>query len=377
MKILHVVNIDFAIPYFFGRQFEFMKEHGVQVSVACSSSNVLDSYAMKYGFTPYHIEIYRGINPLKDVRSILQLWRIIYREKFDIVLGHTPKGALIGMIASFLAMTTKRVYVRHGLMLETSKGFIWYILFLIERITAAFSTHVLCVSRSVMQRAELLNLGGNSKSFVLNHMSANGIDTKRFSRDNFSAEFISSFKGGLQIVVNKRIIGFVGRISNDKGIPDLIRAWNSILLDMPDVHLLLLGVFDDRDQVSQDIIEYIAKIPSVTHIDFQSDVAPYYAIMDILILPSYREGLPTVVLEASSMELPIIITEATGCVDAIIDNETGIFTDHTPIGILNAIKFYITNPQIRKQHGKNGRDFILANFKQEYVWGDLLLFFVR
>jgi glycosyltransferase involved in cell wall biosynthesis len=276
------------------------------------------------------------------------------------------------MCASFIARTKKRVYVRHGLMLETSKGFVRMLLFVIERLTALFSTDILCVSKSVLLRSAQLNLGEKSKSFMLSHGSANGVDTTRFSRERFSVDFISSFKKELGFDPQKKILGFVGRISNDKGIPELIDAWKSILVEMPNVQLMLLGIFDDRDRVSQDVVECITNTPSITLIGFQRDVAPYYAVMDMLILPSYREGMPTVILEASSMQLPIITTRATGCIDAIIENQTGIFTDHTAVGIHDAVKFYIDHPELQKQHGQNGRDFVLANFKQEFIWEELL-----
>ena len=95
-----------------------------------------------------------------------------------------------------------------------------------------------------------------------------------------------------------------------------------------------------------------------------------YGILDIVILPSYREGLPTVILEASSMEVPVITTKVTGCVDAIRENETGIFCTHEPENIAEKITFYIDNPELRAKHGQNGRKFVLAHFNQARIWDD-------
>jgi glycosyltransferase involved in cell wall biosynthesis len=372
MKILHVVNIDFTIPYYFGGQFCYMKNFGIQTSVACTSSNLLDSYGADYCFIPHHIPIKRQISPLSDIRSILLLYRLIRSEKYGMVFGHTPKGALLAMCASFLAQTPKRVYVRHGIMLETSAGFLRLILLFIERFTAYLSTTILCVSKSVLNRSAELKLGGSVKSMTLSHYSINGVDTNRFSPEAFNATFVSSFKEYLGIKQEKIVVGFIGRISNDKGIPDLIAAWKKIITQQPQLQLLVIGIFDDRDQVSEDVANYIQQSSTITWVPYTREIAQYYSVIDILVLPSYREGMPTVVMEASSMAKPVITTRATGCIDSIKENQTGIFVNHSADSIAEAILYYFQNPDIRKIHGQNGRSFVLSNFKRELIWDQLL-----
>ena len=237
MKILHVVNIDFTIPYYFGGQFCFMNKFGIQTSVACTSSTLLDSYGADYCFIPHHIPIKRQISPLSDIRSILLLYRLIRKEKYDMVFGHTPKGALLAMCASFLAQTPKRVYVRHGIMLETSVGALRLVLLFIEQFTAWLSTSILCVSKSVLTRSAELKLGGSAKSFTLPYYSINGVDTEKFSPQAYNSSFVTTFKESLGIKPEKLVVGFIGRISNDKGIPDLIAAWKKIIIEQPRLQL--------------------------------------------------------------------------------------------------------------------------------------------
>jgi len=372
MKILHVVNIDFTIPYYFGGQFCYMKNFGIQTSVACTSSTLLDTYGADYCFIPHHIPIKRQISPLSDLRSVFLLYKLIRKEKYDMVFGHTPKGALLAMCASFLANTPKRIYVRHGIMLETSSGFMRLVLLFIERFTAWLSTSILCVSKSVLTRSAELQLGGNAKSMTLPYYSINGVDTDRFSPEAFSPSFVASFKESLGIKPEKLVVGFIGRISNDKGIPDLITAWKKIIAQQPQLQLLLIGIFDDRDQVSAELADYIQHNSTITWVPYTREIAQYYSVIDILVLPSYREGMPTVVMEASSMAKPVITTRATGCIDSIQENHTGIFVTHSADSIAEAILFYIKNPAIRAAHGQNGRSFVLSNFKRELIWEQLL-----
>jgi glycosyltransferase involved in cell wall biosynthesis len=374
MKILHVTNMDFVIPYFFGKQFEFMKNNGIEVSVACSNTGSLSTLSEELHFKPFAIEIHRGISPIKDLKAFIILYKIIKIQKFDIVFGHTPKGALLSMSASFLASTKRRIYVRHGILLETSKGIIKFILYCIERLTAKLASEIICVSNSVKNRAVELNLGGNTKSIILGNGSANGIDSNIFSQNNFDINFVSGLKEKLGIVKEKIILGFVGRISKDKGIPDLIEAWKRIVATNPKLQLLIIGDFDDRDQISEETKKYILNEHSISYLSYTREITPYYTIMDIFILPSYREGLPNVILEASSMGLPIITTRATGCVDSIIENKTGIFTNHTIEDINNSITIYLDSPKLRLEHGKNGTDFVTTFFNQEFIWKAYLLF---
>ena len=101
------------------------------------------------------------------------------------------------------------------------------------------------------------------------------------------------------------------------------------------------------------------------------DIEAYYSIMDIFILPSYREGFPTVVLEASAMELPIICSLKTGCIDSILENETGIYTKISPKDIARSIKYLLDNPNKAKEMGKKGRQHVLQNFQPNLIWESL------
>jgi glycosyltransferase involved in cell wall biosynthesis len=371
MKCLHVVNISFVLPYYIGDQFDNFQKLGLKTYVACSPSEHLKQYSIEKKFNPIFVDILREINPVSDLKAILFLRRKINEEQIDIVIGHTPKGAMIAMIAAYLAGVNKRIYFRHGIMYETSKGTKAFLLKTIEKLTGKLATKVVCVSKSVIEKSITENLNKPCKNILLNLGTCNGIDSIRFSKQNITASSQIFLREKYQIKLEDRIVGYVGRLVNDKGINELISAWKIIKQKRGDVKLLLVGPFEARDSISEKLKQLIKADNSIIHTGLISDVLPYYGLMDIFILPSYREGFPTVVLEASSMAIPIITTRSTGCVDSIVENETGVYCDLSPIDIADKIGFYLSNKNIATRHGENGRDFVVNNFQQEIIWKEI------
>jgi len=370
-KLLHVVNISFVLPYYIGEQFAHFEKLGYRFYVACTHSEHLLNYAEEKKFIPFPIPILRSINPFQDIKSILALRRFIKENKIDIVFGHTPKGALIGMAAGYLSGVKSRIYFRHGLMYETTSGFKRFMLKTIERITSNMATDIVCVSQSVIEKSNKEKLNKPEKNILLNKGTCNGIDSIRFSLASVSALKKQELFQKYNIDVNSKVIGYVGRLVNDKGINELIEAWKILLKEVKNIKLLLIGPFEDRDALSMEVKDYIINEPSIIFAGLIEDVQPFYSLMDIFILPSYREGFPTVILEASSMEVPVITTRSTGCVDSIIENFTGKYTDIDPIDIAKNIQSYLSDEHMAKQHGLNGRQFVLDNFNQQIIWKEI------
>ncbi len=371
MKILHVVNISFVLPYYIGDQFGYMQKKGLKIYVACTPTEHFYEYAEEKDFTAIPINILREINPIADLKAIIILKNKIISENIDIVIGHTPKGAMIGMIAAFLARVNHRIYFRHGLMYETSRGIKKITFRTIEKLTAKLATKVICVSKSVMDKSNKEFLNRSEKNFLINKGTCNGIDLNKFSIQNVNLDQIILLRKKYNISENDIVIGYVGRLVKDKGINELLSAWKLLKLQYSNIKLLMVGPFEERDSITVENMKYIALESSIIHTGLITNVLPYYSLMDIFILPSYREGFPTVVLEASAMEIPIITTMSTGCVDSIVENETGIFTEITPLGILEKIMYYLNNPTIAKSHGKSGREYVINNFRQEIIWNEL------
>jgi glycosyltransferase involved in cell wall biosynthesis len=372
MKILHVVNVSFVLPYYLGEQITYFKNKNYIIHISCTESNELFDFCDIYNINCFPIRITRKFDILSDIASVYRLYKIIKSEHYDAVIGHTPKGGLISMLSSFLCGTKKRIYFRHGLMYETSNGFKRSLLINIEKLSSFLATNVICVSQSVLNKSIKNKLSDPSKCIILNNGTCNGIDSiNQFNPDLINYTKVIDIKKNLSLKDNDIIVGFIGRIVKDKGINELVGAWQLLLNKHSNIKLVIIGPIEIRDPIRNDVLEYINTEKSIRYLGEVHNPLIYYSIFDIFVLPSYREGFPTVVLEASSMNLPIITTRSTGCIDSIIENKTGIYCEITSESISNSIDFYINNPLLRKLHGINGRNFVINDFNQKIIWEQL------
>jgi glycosyltransferase involved in cell wall biosynthesis len=356
-KVLHVINISFVINHFFGNQFTYFAKKGYEFTIACSEDEHLYKEARLKGFKVFPIPILRSIAPIQDLISIIKLAKYIKSEKFDLVIAHSPKGGLIGILAAYLAGVKKRVFFRHGVVFETSSGFKKRLLIVIEKIIGIFATDVVNVSESLEKLSNQYRLNKAEKNILLGKGTCNGIDLNRFQyRPKLNTEFV---------------LGYVGRLSRDKGIIELVEGWLQFSSGKENVFLHLVGPLDPRDILPEDIIYKIRNTESIIYFDLVEDTSSYYNEMDVFILPSYREGFGMVVLEASACGLPVITTRSTGCINAIVENLTGIYTKINPLDIALAINYYFENPNLRKQYGSEGIQFVKEYFSEQKLFDEI------
>ncbi|RKE45406.1 glycosyltransferase family 4 protein [Sphingobacterium detergens] len=356
-KILHVINVSFVVNHFFGNQFSHFSKKGYDFTVACTEDEYLYKQAKEKGFKVFPVAVLKAISPLQDALSILRLTRFIRKERFPIVVAHSPKGGLIGITAAYLARVEKRVFFRHGVVFETAKGFKRTLLIMIERFVGALATDVVIVSESLQRLSKDYKLNNPAKSMVLGKGTCSGIDIQRFQyRPKQNSDFV---------------VGYVGRLVRDKGVVELIQGWLQFADGKSDVYLHIVGPLEVRDAVPEDTLQKIKNSPSIRFFDFVEDTASCYNEMDVFILPSYREGFPVGILEASASRLPIITTKSTGCINAIQENITGIYTEIAPKPIAEAIDYYYKNPQVRQEHGRNGVLFVKNNFSEQKLFVEI------
>lgn len=370
MKVLHVVNISFVLPYFIGGQFDFFPKKDIKFFVACTPSDDFFKYAKEKSFEPVPVPVLREINLVQDIKTIVTLYKLIKKEKIEVVIGHTPKGGLLAMIAAYCAGNGNRIYFRHGIMYETSSGLKKTILKSIEKLTGKLATKVVCVSKFVLEFSNNNQLSAKSKNIILGRGSCNGVDA--LTRFNPKLISVRRTRDEFGIAQNDFVLGYVGRLVNDKGINELITAYKITKSKIGKrFKLLLIGPYEERDSLSPKIKTLIENDPDIFHIGLVDDVENYYQLMDVFILPSYREGFGTVNLEASSMELPVLTTQHTGCRDSILNNVTGKYITLDPKDISEKIMYYFEHPDVAVKHGKNGRAFVLEFFEQHSVWADI------
>lgn len=373
MKILHVVNISFVIPFFLGEQLNYFVSKGYKEYVVCSPSNELEAFAKRYEFENHPTNVLRRFSLASDIKAIAYVYNLIRRERIDVVNGHTPKGALIAMIASYIARIPKRIYFRHGLVFETSKGPKRWVLKTVDILTAKLATRIVNVSPSLAKICLEEKLNPANKQVLLSAGTCNGIDTFLFSRDSIIDEKLIELRSHLNIKKDSFVVGYAGRLVRDKGIVELVQAFLVVKESCPNLKLMLVGMLEERDALPRDIVDIIKNNKDIINVGYVShyDMPYFYAVMDVFVLPSYREGFPTSILEASSMQLPVITTNVTGCRDAIIEGESGLFVNHSSEDIGKAIKKLYDKPTECAEIGRKGRLFVTTYFQQKIVWDEI------
>lgn len=281
-NILHVVNIYFVLPYFIGDQFKYFKEKGYNMNVVCSPSEYLSDYAQKQGFEYLESPVNRNISISQDFVSIRNICKFVKKQKIDIVVGHTPKGGLLAMIAGWLMRVPIRIYVRHGLVYETSKGLKRFILMSVDRLTSFCSTKVVCVSPSVLRKSIEDHLAPAKKQMIWHKGTCNGIDTlNHFNPAVIVPARLTGLKARYGIGEDDFVIGYSGRLVRDKGIIELVRAFDKLQL-ADNCKLLLVGMFEKRDALPEDIQERILNDSRIIYTGFINGGMEYfYSMMDI------------------------------------------------------------------------------------------------
>jgi glycosyltransferase involved in cell wall biosynthesis len=312
----------------------------------------------------------RQISPWKDLVAVGRL--IILLRQLDVCLVHanTPKGGLLGIIAGRIARVPGLIYQVHGLPQVTATGMRRWILMQTERISAQLARQVLCVSPSVRRLVVDWGLCGAAKVKVLGKGSVNGVDALgRFDPSRLPPDTRMRVRTEWGIPSSATVMGFVGRMVPDKGVTDLIGAWLTLRDVSADLHLVLVGPLEDHTPLPTATLDFISQDSRIHHVGAEWNTPPLYAAMDLVVLPTYREGLPVVPLEAAAMALPVIATDVPGCVDAVRDGITGTLVPAGDVDRLAATLLeYVQTPELRMRHGDAGRQMVLSDFRQESIW---------
>lgn len=368
-KLVHITTVPESLGFFTG-QVGHMKAKGLEVHALTSPGDLLGTFARREGIPAHSVEMPRRITPLRDLVAIARVRRCLRQIRPQIVHAHTPKGGLLGMIAAWAARVPVRIYHIHGLPLMTARGHKRVLLRWSEWLSCRLAHQVLCVSHSVREVAVAEGLCPAGKVKVLLNGSINGVDADgRFSPLMQEAGVRAKTRQKYGIPADALVIGFVGRVVRDKGIVELAEAWKILRQEQQSLHLLLAGPFESQDPLPADVVEQLHHDPRVHLAGRVDDTAPLYTAIDVLALPTYREGLPLTPLEAASMTVPVVATEVPGCVEAVEQGVTGMLVPPRDAEALaQALRRYLNDANLRKLHGAAGRERVLRVFRQEAVW---------
>jgi glycosyltransferase involved in cell wall biosynthesis len=342
-----------------------LRQAGFRVVLVCSPGVLVDRAAASAGVERAVVPMRRSIAPLADLLSLLRLWWLIGRRRPDVVEFSTPKAGLLGTFAARLRGVRRRVYMLRGLKLEGTHGLKRRILRAAERAACASAHVVLCNSASLRNEAQALGLAPARKLVVLGEGSTIGVDVEHFSPGPGvkRAEF--------GIPADAQVIGFVGRLTRDKGLPELVEAFDRILAVAPRAFLLLVGWFDPaEDALDADLRRRIETHPRIRCTGFVADTAPFYRAMDVMVLPTWREGFPNAVLEASATGIPVVTTESTGARDAVIPEVTGLLIPPGyPVAIYESVIKLLRDPERRQRMGRAARAWVVEHYSEARVLG--------
>lgn len=368
-KLIHITTVPEALPFFSG-QVGYMKDRNLEVEAIASPGEDLDRFGALEKIRVHGVPMTRRITPLRDLVAVARLWRRLRLSRPQIVHSHTPKGGLLGMISAWLARVPVRIYHLHGLTLMTATGLKRQLLRSTEKLACALSNQVICVSHSVREVVVAERLCPAGKIRVLLGGSINGVDAReRFNPARAGAPVRAEIRSRYGIPLDASVVGYVGRFVRSKGMVELVAAWSRLRDELPNLHLLLVGEFEPLDPVPPEVRAVLRTDSRIHLTGWMRDVAPFYPAMDVVVLPSYREGLPGVPLEAAAMELPVVATRIPGCVDAVDD---GVTATLVPVrdaeALADALRIYLRDPELRRKHGRAGRQRALAKFNQEAIW---------
>ena len=342
-----------------------LKAAGFRVVLICSPGELLDQIASQEGIEAFPVLMKRGIAPIADAISLLRLCRALRYLRPTVTEFSTPKAGLLGNLAARFAGVPVRVYLLRGLRMETLTGLRHRLLLMAERAASACAHHVLCNSKSLRAKALAMRIAPAHKLHMIGNGSSQGVDIFRFSPGP------AGIRQTIGIPPGVPVIGFVGRLTRDKGLPELIEAFDVILRTVPSARLLLVGWFDQSDDaLDESLRRRILCHPGIVYTGYVPDTAPWYRAMDMLVLPTWREGFPNVVLEAAATGIPVITTLSTGSRDAVLPEVTGLLIPAGyPQAIVEAVLRLLRNPPERLRMGRAGRAWIIERFVNGHVLG--------
>lgn len=356
-KICFVTTISLTIKSFLMDFAEYLiKEHGYEVYFICDTDNEFEGI-LKQGMHYIPVPMKRGIS-FDGIKVIMQMKKIFEREQFDIVQYATPNASLYASTAARLARVKNRLYTHWGSRYMGYDGGLGRLIFKsLEKAACKNSTIIETESFSLMEYSIKDGLYPREKASVIWNGSACGVKLANYqlcNREKWRAEVRQQYG----IPEDSVVFGWCGRITRDKGHNELFEAFREINKTDKSARLLMVGDYDNVETIDKELFEWARKCPEVIftgRVPFDK-VQNMYSAMDVFCSLSYREGFGLVVIEAAAMCLPGIVTDVPGQVDTIEPDVTGISVhDHDVKTVVDAMKFYISNPERMKAMGAEAR----------------------
>ena len=360
-----------AIP---GSANAFLKDHMTalrkyyKVFYVCSEPDESKISVEHDGY--YCVDILRGISLIKDLKALFQLAKYFRCERFQAVHSVTPKAGLLTAMAGFFAGVPVRIHIFTGQVWANKKGFMRWLLKFMDKMIVLFGNHFLVDGEGQRQFLIQQDVLKDKNSKVLGKGSICGVNLNRFSPNEKSRTEAREEVG----CGNKTVFVFMGRLNHDKGLYELLQAFDKLAAGKNDVFLLLFGM--DEENVASHFSEYshIKERDNFLYYGLTKEPQKMLQAGDVFVLPTYREGFGSSVIEASALSLPVICSDAYGVKDAMVDDVTGLRCKVGDVdSVYKAMKTFVETPDLIKKMGEAGRERVISDFdgeKMTQYWVD-------
>lgn len=373
VRLLRITTVPISLKLLLSGQLNYFRNKKFDVlAISADGPEIVEG---KIDGVPHQvIGFTRRITPFKDLFCLLQLIIVIRDFQPDIIHTHTPKAGILGMLAGWLCGVPVRMHTVAGLPLIERTGLTRKLLVAVERLTYRLATHVFPNSAGLKNfiTSEIMTSG---KLKVIGKGSSNGIDTNYFSRRDKVERDALAIRRSHNIGPDDIVFSFVGRVVRDKGIGELVEAFQSCCYRISDrkAHLIVVGPLEQElDPLDPEDLAFLTEDERVILAGYQGDVRPWIAASDIFVFPSYREGFPNVVMQACCLEVPCIVSDINGCNEIIRHNETGFIVSPKDANQLQAAMIMLAqDPQKRRIMAHAAREYVCANFDHRFVWDEI------
>jgi glycosyltransferase involved in cell wall biosynthesis len=372
-KILRITTVPISFRYLLAGQMKYMSENGFEVLMISADGKEKDEVIRNEGCRNIVVPMTRKITPFKDLFCLIRLIYIILKFKPDIVHSHTPKAGLLGMLAAKLCFVKHRIHTVAGLPMMVATGNRFKLLKFIERLTYSCANHVWPNSPSLLNYIVAQKMTQAQKLSVILNGSSNGIDLKRFDKENVDPVLIKETKSRIQYDSKNIYLVTVGRIVKDKGVEEIVKAFLVLQKKYDSIKLLLVGQFeDDLDPISATIKEEIETNHDIIHIEWTPNVEYYISVANIFVFASHREGFPNVLLQAGALKTPIVCSSITGNIDIVENEISGLtFACGKSDELTSQLIKLIENPTMQLSYTTNLYNKIHASFAQTRIWEEI------
>lgn len=365
IKLIRITTVPISLKILLKDQLKFIDQYLDVVGVS-SEGKELHDVARDEGIRTIPLNMTRQFTPFRDLVALIQMIILFRKESPNIVHSHTPKAGIIAMLAAWLTNVPNRLHTVAGLPVMDSVGLKRIILLIVEWLTCRCATKIYPNSKGLeVFLTDVVKVSSN-KLKVLGSGSSNGVDTSyfNFTPDLQESSKIFKTKYGLDDCF---VFTFIGRIVKDKGIEELIDAYARLSSEVENVRLVIVGWEEPlTDPISSRAKTILESNKGIISMGFLEDIRPVLVSSDCLILASYREGFPNVVMQAACMNIPSIVSNINGCNEIIQDGSNGLVVEPKSADALyNAMKRLESDRALLSDLAAKSRHSVIEKYDRE------------